>query len=62
MLVATKDSITSGLLEGDKRVTGWCVDSVDEEFLSAFCELLELEDGRNSEPIIVLPDGPAVVH
>jgi len=62
MLVATKNSITGRLLEEDSRVSGWHVDFVDEEFLSAFCELLDFEEGRRGDPIILLPDGPAMVH
>jgi hypothetical protein len=32
------------------------------EFIQAFCELLEIQEERRSEPIVLMPRGPQVAH
>ena len=46
----------------DKRLVPQGVDSASDEFLRAFCELMEIGTDRKGEPVVVLPPNPNSLH
>jgi len=62
MTTVRKTALPARLFRGDDEPRGKPLDETSEEFLAAFCELLDTQSGRDGDPIVVLPDGPVTIH
>lgn len=38
------------------------LDDCEDEFMKAFCELLEIQSRSSGQPIVLFPDGPVTFH
>jgi hypothetical protein len=62
-MISPRESTFVGRLTRDEEDAALrSLDETSEEFLLAFCELLDIQSRRNTDPIVVMPDGPVTLH